>query len=54
MIALSFIYVIFMSHLSYILLEQKEDFYKDKNFWLLLLGLGLSVYITIVMLKGGF
>ncbi len=52
MIALSFVYLVFMSHLSYILLEQREDFYKDKNFWLILLGLVITIYLTIVIFQG--
>jgi hypothetical protein len=52
MIALGFIHLVFMSHLSYILLEQREEFYKDKNFWLILLGLVVSVYLTIMIFIG--
>jgi hypothetical protein len=52
MVALGFIYLVFMSHLSYILLEQREEFYKDKNFWLILLGLIVSVYLTVMIFIG--
>ena len=52
MVALGFVYIVFMSHLSYILLEQREEFYKDKNFWLILLGLLVSVYLTIMIFIG--
>lgn len=52
MVALGFIYLVFMSHLSVILLEQREEFYKDKNFWLILLGLIVSVYLTVMIFIG--
>lgn len=49
MVALGFIYVVFMSHLSYILLEKKEDFYKDKMFWMIFTGLVTSLYLTVML-----
>lgn len=48
MVALGFVYIVFMSHLSYIVLERKEDFYREKAFWLILLGLLASVYLTML------
>lgn len=52
MVALGFVYIVFMSHLSYILLEQKEEFYKDKHFWMILTGLLFSIYLTVIMFQG--
>lgn len=51
MVALGFVYLVFMSHLSYILFEKKDDFYKDKNFWLILIGLVMSIYLTIIIFQ---
>lgn len=51
MFALSFIYVVFMSYLSYIVLEKKGDCVKDRMFWVILGGLGISFYLTTVMFK---
>lgn len=52
MIALGFVYIVFMSHLSYILLEQKQEFYKNKNFWMILMGLLLTIYLTTIIFLG--
>lgn len=49
MIALGFVYFVFTSQLSYIILEQREDFYKDRLFWLIILGLVASIYLTMLM-----
>lgn len=46
MLALGFTNLVFLAYISYIILEQKKDFYKNGRFWLLLLGLFLSLYIT--------
>ncbi len=51
MVALGFIYVVFMSHLSYILLEKREDFYKEKMFWYLIIGLMACLYLTAMIFK---
>ena len=51
MIAIGFVYVVFMSHLSYIVLEQKEEAYKDKTFWLIIIGLLAAVYLTLQLLQ---
>ena len=48
MLALGFINVVFVSHLSYVVLERKANFYKDINFWLLLIGLLASILITTI------
>lgn len=51
MFALSFIYVTFLSHLTYILLERKYAFYKSRVFWLLLIGFASSIFLTVMMFK---
>ena len=50
MFALGFVNVVFASHLSYVLLERKKNFYKDRNFWLLLIGLLASILITTTII----
>lgn len=51
MLALGFVNVVFASHLSYIVLERKEDFHRDRNFWLLLIGLLASILLTTIVIK---
>jgi len=46
MIALGFTNVVFFSYIVYLLFERKTEVYKSKLFWLLLLGLFVSLYIT--------
>jgi len=50
MLALSFTNLVFISHISYIVLERKERFYQSKKFWLLLIGLLVSLLITFLYL----
>jgi len=51
MFALGFVNLVFASHLSYILLERKEKFHSDKNFWLILIGLLASILITTLVFR---
>jgi len=46
MIALGFTNVVFFSYIVYLIFERKKEIYKSKLFWLLLLGLFVSLYIT--------
>lgn len=46
MLALGFTNLVFLAYITYILLERKTEFYKSNQFWLMLLGLCLSLYIT--------
>ncbi|MEM6964421.1 MAG: hypothetical protein AAF573_06625 [Bacteroidota bacterium] len=46
MIALAFTNSVFFSYAVYLLLEKKQEFYKSKLFWILLVGLAISLYIT--------
>jgi hypothetical protein len=50
MFALSFIYVVLGSYLSYIVMEKGRNFVKDRDFWLLVLALALTFYLTVEML----
>lgn len=50
MFAISFIYIAFFSHLSYVILERRENVYKDSRFWLLVIALLLTVHLTIKLL----
>lgn len=38
---------IFLSHLSYIIAEKKVRVYRSRQFWLLIDGLLISLYLTI-------
>mgnify|MGYP000332333618 CR=1 FL=1 len=49
MIALGFVYMAFSSHMSYIVIEKKADFYKERDFWLLTIGLSLAALLTQLM-----
>lgn len=51
MFAIGFIYIVFMSHLSYMMFEQKEEVYKDRTFWLLIIGLLATIYLTNMILQ---
>ncbi len=51
MIALGFIYLVFTSHLSYIVLEKREDFYKERMFWIIVIGLLASIYLTLKLFR---
>ena len=46
MIALGFTNVVFFSYIVYLIFERKKEVHKSKLFWLLLLGLFVSLYIT--------
>lgn len=48
MIALGFTNFVFFSYAMYILIEQKLQFYKSIKFWLMCLGLLVSLYITMI------
>jgi len=46
MLALGFTNVVFFSYLSYLVLERKLEVYKSRQFWLMLAGFLLSLYLT--------
>lgn len=46
MIALGFTNFVFFSYVVYLLFERKSEVYKSKLFWMLLIGLIVSLYIT--------
>jgi len=46
MIALGFTNFVFSSYIVYLLFERKKEVVKSKMFWMLLLGLVVSLYIT--------
>ena len=46
MLALGFTNVVFFSYLSYLVLERKLEVYKSRQFWLMLAGFLLSIYLT--------
>ncbi len=46
MIALGFTNFVFSSYIVYLLFERKKEVVKSKLFWMLLLGLMVSLYIT--------
>ena len=50
MIALGFTNVVFFSYVVYLIFERKKEVHKSKLFWLLLLGLFVSLYITSLFL----
>lgn len=51
MLALSFIYVAFTSHLSYVLVEKGKSVFRDKTFWLLVIGLLATRLFTKMLLE---
>jgi hypothetical protein len=51
MLALGFVNVVFASHLSFIVLDKKKNFYQDRNFWLLLIALLASILLTTIVIK---
>lgn len=46
MIALGFTNFVFSSYIVYLMFERKKEVVKSKLFWMLLIGLGISLYIT--------
>jgi len=46
MIALGFTNLVFFSYIIYLIFEKKKGVYKTPLFWMLLLGLIISIYIT--------
>ena len=46
MIALGFTNAVFFSYIVYLGFEKKKEVYKSELFWMLLLGLMISLYIT--------
>jgi len=54
MVALGFTNLVFCSYIGYILIEKKERFYKSQIFWLLIIGLLISLYITNLYYPLGF
>jgi len=50
MIALGFTNFVFFSYIVYLIIERKKEVHKSKLFWLLLLGLFVSLYITSLFL----
>jgi len=50
MIALAFTNIVFSSYLIYLGIERKKEIYKSSLFWLLLIGLMISLYITSLFL----
>ena len=51
MLALGFTNVVFFAYLSYLVLERRSQIYKSKQFWLLLAGFFLSLYLTSYFLN---
>jgi hypothetical protein len=51
MFALGFVNLVFASHLSYILLERKKRFHRDRNFWLILIALLASILVTSLVFR---
>jgi|GEM_PF-2097046 uncharacterized membrane protein len=51
MLTLGFVNVVFASHLSFIILDRRENFYQDKNFWLLLIAFLISILVTTIVIK---
>ncbi len=47
MLVLGIANFIFLSHLSYIIAERKTSFYRSTQFWMLVDGLLISLYLTI-------
>ena len=48
MIALGFTNLVFMACVIYFALERRRAFYKSHQFWLALIGLLVSLYITFL------
>ena len=46
MYALAFTNLVFFAYIVYLLIERKKEVYKSKLFWMLLVGLITSLYIT--------
>ena len=46
MIAIGFANLVFAAYVSYLLAERGSSVYKSRRFWLMLLGLAISVYIS--------
>lgn len=51
MFALSFIYIVFISHLTYLVVEKKDAVFRDRTFWLLIVGLCISLFITTQLVR---
>jgi len=47
LVIIGFINLIFLSHLSYVVVEKKAMAYRSRKFWALISGLLLSMYLTI-------
>jgi len=46
MYALAFTNLVFLAYIIYLSIEQKSAVFKNKLFWMLLVGLIVSLYIT--------
>jgi len=50
MYALAFTNIVFFAYITYLAVERKSGAFKSKLFWMLLLGLIVSLYITSLFL----